>query len=42
MFDAESLRALVSRCGFTGLDIFTYDIRNLRCYAIRSREVASS
>jgi hypothetical protein len=36
MFDAESLRALVSRCGFTDLDIFTYDIRNLRCYAIRT------
>jgi hypothetical protein len=36
MFDAESLRALVSRCGFTDLDIFRYDIRNLRCYAVRA------
>jgi predicted SAM-dependent methyltransferase len=36
MFDAESLRELVSRCGFTDLEIFTYDIRNLRCYALRA------
>jgi len=36
MFDAESLGALVSRCGFTDLNIFTYDIRNLRCYAVRA------
>jgi predicted SAM-dependent methyltransferase len=36
LFDAESLRALVSRCGFTDLDIFTYDIRNLRCLALRA------
>ncbi|MGH4010101.1 MAG: hypothetical protein ACRDTH_18430, partial [Pseudonocardiaceae bacterium] len=36
MFDAESLGALVSRCGFIDLDIFTYDIRNLRCLALRA------
>jgi len=30
------MRALVSRCGFSDLDIFTYDIRNLRCYALRT------
>ncbi|HEV7827893.1 MAG TPA: methyltransferase domain-containing protein [Pseudonocardiaceae bacterium] len=36
MFDAESLHALVCRCGFTDLDIFTYDVRNLRCVARRS------
>jgi SAM-dependent methyltransferase len=36
MFDAPSLRALVSRCGFVELNIFTYDIRNLRCLARRA------
>ena len=35
MFDADSLRALVARCGFTDLEIFIYDIRNLRCLARR-------
>jgi hypothetical protein len=41
MFDAESLRELVSRCGFTDLEIFTYDIRNLRCYALRAPDWAT-
>jgi hypothetical protein len=36
MFDADSLRALVARSGFTDLEIFTYDIRNLRCLARRT------
>ncbi|MDQ4103679.1 MAG: hypothetical protein M3186_08220, partial [Actinomycetota bacterium] len=36
MFDADSLRALVARGGFTDLEIFTYDIRNLRCLARRA------
>ncbi|MDQ3887158.1 MAG: methyltransferase domain-containing protein [Actinomycetota bacterium] len=36
MFDAESLGTLVARCGFTDIDIITYDIRNLRCYARRA------
>jgi len=36
MFDAGSLHALVSGCGFTDLRISSYDIRNLRCYALRA------
>ena len=39
MFDAASLGALVSRCGFTDPEIFTYDTRNLRCYARRASEL---
>jgi ubiquinone/menaquinone biosynthesis C-methylase UbiE len=35
MFDDELLRTEVAGAGFVDLDIFTYDIRNLRCYAVR-------
>lgn len=28
------MRALVSHCGFTDVNIFTYNIRNLDCLAI--------
>ena len=36
MFDAESLGALVTRCGFTDLRIACYDVRNPRGLALRA------
>ncbi|MGH4019817.1 MAG: class I SAM-dependent methyltransferase [Pseudonocardiaceae bacterium] len=36
MFDADSLRELVERCGYVDVEIITYNIRNLRCYARRA------
>jgi predicted SAM-dependent methyltransferase len=35
LFDADSLRAAVAEVGFVDISIFTYDIRNLRCYATK-------
>jgi predicted SAM-dependent methyltransferase len=36
MFDEAWLRRLVEGSGFVDVEIFTYDIRNLRCYARRT------
>jgi predicted SAM-dependent methyltransferase len=36
MFDEPWLRQLVEGSGFVDVEIFTYDIRNLRCYARRA------
>jgi ubiquinone/menaquinone biosynthesis C-methylase UbiE len=36
LFDADTLRAAVSQVGFVDVEIFRYDIRNLRCYATKS------
>ena len=36
MFDAPWLRQLVEGTGFVDVEIFTYEIRNLRCYARRA------
>ena len=36
MFDEPWLRQLVEGTGFVDVEIFTYDIRNLRCYARRA------
>ena len=36
MFDEPWLRQLVEGTGFVDVEIFTYDVRNLRCYARRA------
>jgi SAM-dependent methyltransferase len=36
MFDEPWLRQLIDGSGFVDVEIFTYDIRNLRCYARRA------
>ncbi len=36
MFDAGSLRAAVAAAGFVEIEIFGYDVRNLRCYCRRT------
>ena len=36
MFDEPWLRQLIEGSGFVDVEIFTYDIRNLRCYARRA------
>jgi SAM-dependent methyltransferase len=35
LFDADALHDSVARAGFTDIEIFGYDIRNLRCYATK-------
>lgn len=35
LFDADALHDAVARAGFTDIEIFGYDIRNLRCYATK-------
>jgi predicted SAM-dependent methyltransferase len=35
LFDAESLGAAVAAAGFVELRIFSYEVRNLRCYATK-------